>query len=52
MLNNKVAYHTIKTVILEVNKAEDEGGEYNAKRKTFVKNNVEKYKIMGLKCTC
>ena len=33
MLNNKVAYHTIKTVILEVNKAEDEGCEYDATRK-------------------
>ena len=44
MLNNQVAYHTIKKVILDVIKAEDKGVDYDASRKTFIKKQCRKIK--------
>mmetsp|Transcript_7261 Transcript_7261/g.9219 ORF Transcript_7261/g.9219 Transcript_7261/m.9219 type:complete len:135 (+) Transcript_7261:316-720(+) len=37
MLNHKVTYATIKTVIHAVNEAEEKGEQYNAGRKTYTK---------------
>jgi len=37
MLNHKVTHATIKTVIHAVNEAEEKGEQYNAGRKTYIK---------------
>ena len=42
MLNNQVAYHIIEKVILEVNKAEDGGVEYDTSWKMFIKKQCKK----------
>jgi len=44
MLNHKVAYPTIKTVIFAVNEAEKKGEQYNARRKNIYKRGAKKDK--------